>query len=245
MSASISTVRGSSSVEPAWTKFVRKSNRAIDLTDRQFDRLTVLGVAGTRGKWTLWACRCLCGRYKIASTVHLNNGSVRSCGCLQRDLAIGRAQAGLGAVKKTHGRSRTAIYRAYRVMVERCFSEACSNYERYGARGISVCPRWLGESGFINFLADMGERPFPGASVDRRDNDGDYTPENCRWASLSQQARNRRSGRWVTHNGRRILLIQLCEELGVDYRRAHKLHVSQKKPLDEVLTKLSAGSPSS
>lgn len=81
-------------------------------------------------------------------------------------------------------------YSAWAQMIRRCTRPVYASFHRYGGRGIKVCDRWLGEEGFANFLADMGKRPSQGHSLDRRDNDGNYTPENCRWATSAEQARN-------------------------------------------------------
>jgi len=92
---------------------------------------------------------------------------------------------------KKHGMSRTSTHRTWENMKTRCYNQKAASYDNYGGRGIKVCDRWLGEDGFINFYADMGERP-EGLSIDRIDNDGDYTPDNCRWATPYQQVHNQR-----------------------------------------------------
>jgi hypothetical protein len=107
----------------------------------------------------------------------------------------------------------TNIYRAYRGMLNRCYNQNQKSYKDYGGRGIYVCDRWLGKDGFKSFLSDMGERPEEG-TLDRVDNNGPYSPENCKWATRSEQAGNKRNNRWITANGRTQTLAQWAKELG-------------------------------
>jgi hypothetical protein len=106
------------------------------------------------------------------------------------------------------------LYNTYDKMKSRCLYENDSNYHKYGARGISVCNRWLGYNGFWRFLDDMGERP-EGMTLDRIDNNGDYTPENCRWANIETQNNNRRDNKKLTFNGKTMNLPQWARELGI------------------------------
>lgn len=157
-------------------------SRLIDLSGQQFGRLTVIRRhAGALPRYGVhWDCVCACGSETVTHGTELKKGKARSCGCLQRELQ--------GNKQRTHGMSGTPTFTAWARMKQRCYDRACPKYYRYGARGVIVCERWL--NSFENFLSDMGEKPS-GRSLDRIDNDGNYEPGNCRWATASQQVRNR------------------------------------------------------
>jgi hypothetical protein len=100
-------------------------------------------------------------------------------------------------------------------MRDRCGNPNSAAWDRYGGRGIAVCARWQGENGFANFLADMGARPSAKHSIDRIDNDGPYSRENCRWATAKEQANNKRTNRWLTHSGETLTITGWSERLGM------------------------------
>lgn len=167
------------------------SNPIRDLSGKQFSRLRVQWPAGLQGSRVLWLTLCKCGNLRIARGTHLTGGGVRSCGCLVREVA--RALILKKNPSLRHGHARhgkvTREFRTWDAMRQRCLNPKDQKYKDYGGRGIKICQRWL--DSFENFLADMGPKP-KGLSIDRRDNDGNYTPKNCRWATPLQQRHNQR-----------------------------------------------------
>lgn len=167
--------------------------KALDLQGRTFGRLTVMRKAASdRFGHVRWECSCSCGATPTVQARHLAEGLTRSCGCLRSDTSR--------VVNARHGQSRvgkrSAEYRIWCGMKGRCSNERGPAFKDYGGRGIRVCPEW--EASFEVFFADMGPRPTPQHSLDRKDNDRGYEPGNCRWATKSEQAFNRRPKRRTT-----------------------------------------------
>jgi len=151
--------------------------KLVDRTGQQFGRLTVVAQAGRNNlKKVLWDCVCACGARTTVASGSLVTGNTTSCGCVLKE-----------AITK-HGNSGKSSYNTWRAMVRRCNNPEDKDYGRYGGKGIRVCERWLT---YENFVTDMGE-PEGSQTLDRKDPYGNYEPDNCRWASLSDQARNHR-----------------------------------------------------
>ena len=164
---------------------------AANLIGHRFGRLTVLSrLVTSYKKNALWECRCNCGNIHVVSSAHL--GFTKSCGCLKREIATSRIYQQL----TRHGRSGTSEHTAWIQMRQRCSLPNHRAWKDYGGRGVTVCERWL--NSFENFFADMGMKPSPKHSIDRVNNDGNYEPNNCRWATKSEQRRNQRP-RMVQH----------------------------------------------
>lgn len=184
------------------------SYQFIDLTGKVFGRLTVLGLAGRSvHRSQLWLCECECGSQVEANGAVLRRGASKSCGCLARELTSIRA--------RRHGMAQTKEYQLWGAMLRRCLNPNAAGYRQYGGRGIKVCERWMD---FGNFYADMGPRPSPRHSLDRfPDQNGDYEPGNCRWATSTEQARNTRSNRMIEFRGESRCLAEWSEILNVPY----------------------------
>ena len=181
-----------------------------DLTGQRFGRLVVLHRAPNRKKRVFWTCRCDCGKKKRILAQSLRQKRTVSCGCHRAEGARKR--------RKTHGATKTPEYATWRHILSRCNNPNTAYYDCYGGRGIAVCERW---TTFENFRSDMGPKPSEKHSIDRIDPDGDYSPDNCRWASPEVQQGNRRFCYRIHHNGKVFSLAALAREVGAERGKLH------------------------
>ena len=185
-----------------------------DLTGRTFGRLAVRAFAGrdVRGR-ARWACTCTCSAHVVVDGFCLKAGRTTSCGCRQKEEAA--------KARRTHGEAaarkgtRTPEYITWTHVLNRCLNKRAVAYENYGARGVTVDPHWTGTGGYENFLNDMGRRPGPAYSIERKNNNLGYSKDNCTWATQKVQQNNRRSNRWITFRGETLTLSQWGDKTGI------------------------------
>lgn len=210
----------------------------LDLTGQRFGRLTVLECLGANNKGRIdWKCACVCGKEVVKYTAMLRSGKARSCGCYQKEVARAHTLSMTRHGNYSGGRP-TAEWSAWAAMRARCTVVSHAFYPAYGGRGITVCERW---QIFENFLADMGARPGPGYSIDRRKNELGYSPENCHWATSIEQNNNTRSNRMIELDGTSRSLAGWCRFMGI--RRELFYQWRRKKDSDaaalrEIMTRL-------
>ena len=197
-----------------------------DMHGKQFGRLTVLEYAGLRGNGkrqrACWHCICDCGKETTVIGHSLRSGHTKSCGCLNREAIF------LSATK--HGMYDTAEYSIWRAMKSRCRGLNSVAFKYYGGRGIKICQEW--SNNFVTFFADMGERPSDKHTLERINNDGDYKPSNCRWATRAEQNRNKRDTRLLTFRGETRCVTDWAKTLGIStgglfYRLRHNWSIER------------------
>lgn len=170
-------------------------NARIQMVGRRFGRLVVVSerpyVQPNGRKRLRWLCRCDCGTEATVDGNHLRAGRIQSCGCIVVDTNVARSTHG-----DTRGDYVPAEHSTWAMMINRCTNPRASDYRHYGGRGIKVCDRWLygtcTKTAYECFLIDMGRKPTLKHTLDRIDNDGNYEPTNCRWATWTEQRRNQR-----------------------------------------------------
>lgn len=196
------------------------------LAGERFGLLTAVSEVGRSSRGAiLWLFKCECGREHITRATSARLGKTGSCGCLYgrpgaNSERRGEKYKGEENPNFKHGRFGSDVYTIWAGMLNRCKNASNPGFKNYGGRGISVCQRW--QDSFENFLTDMGPRPSSRHTVERIDNDGNYAPDNCRWATYTEQARNRRNNAKVTIGGRTVTVAQAAEEAGMGVRKLRK-----------------------
>lgn len=174
--------------------------------DNEYGRLTILSEYTLDGR-RYCRCECKCGKECNIRKDSILTGRTQSCGCLLSESATIRATK--------HGMSYSTELKVYRGMITRCYYRSHGSFHRYGGRGIKVCERWQGEGGFENFVKDLGLRPSSDYTLERKDNDGDYTPENCIWGTKEEQYSNKSTNRLLTFQGKTQTIAKWCRETGI------------------------------
>lgn len=183
-----------------------------NLIGQRFGRLVVIENSGTKRSksghtYRMWKCKCDCGNCKELSTANLTSGNTRSCGCLKADRNY--------YINTTHGKSKTKLYSVWGSIKDRCYRKCCKGYKDYGARGIRMCESWKNDfQKFHNWAMENGYRT--GLTIERKDVDGNYCPENCIWIPKSEQAKNRRNCHYITYHGETKTLSEWSRELHID-----------------------------
>jgi len=191
---------------------------------KQFGKLTVIKESGHLGSVLAFDCKCDCGNVVTVRGPSLRSGNTSSCGCVHKEM--------VGNLNRSHGQSNTTEYSIWQNMISRCSNPNVDCYDRYGARGIVVSDEWRF---FEAFYADMGEKP-EGMTLDRIDNCGPYSKENCRWATLAEQARNTRRNHFVEFNGKTKCLKDWAEEYGLAYNTLRKRFLLLGWSFDKAVT---------
>ncbi|WP_404407675.1 hypothetical protein [Jeotgalibacillus malaysiensis] len=186
----------------------------INRVGEQFGRLTVKRFIGTNKHWHgIWECECVCGNITNVHYSNLYSGITKSCGCLKRESTIKRnTKHGLSGGEK----NATRLYRIWLHMRGRCLSIKNLDYKHYGARGISICKEWNDYKSFYDWSMESGYQE--NLTIERINNDGNYEPSNCRWATRKEQARNTRMTIYVEYEGETKTLWEWAEVLKINYQ---------------------------
>lgn len=188
----------------------------MDLTGQRFGKLTVICQAGlNKHNKSLWNCKCDCGNETVTTTALLRSGKTKSCGCLHDEIF---AKNRLKHFK--HGQRQSRLYRIWAGMKQRCYNENVPKYQRYGGRGITVCPEWRDSfEAFRDWALANGYRDD--LTLDREDNNGPYSPENCRWATNKEQTNNMSKSLFFELGGERRTLKEWASIYGLNYNTVY------------------------
>ena len=205
---------------------MKHSGNFKDIIGQKFNRLTVIKFDKTVKGVAWFLCRCDCGTEKSIRSRNIREGQVKSCGCYHDEYDL--------YINRTHQMSTSAEYSIWAGIKQRCFDISSPAYHHYGGRGITMCDKW--KDSFENFLVDMGTRASPKHTIERIDNDGPYSPENCKWATMKEQANNRRNSRIITCHNKSQTVTQWAEELNLKPATLwHRVFIAEI-PVPEALT---------
>lgn len=197
----------------------------MDFIGKRFSRLLVIEHAGRKWHSNMWRCLCDCGNEKIVLQSHLVTGHTKSCGCYRVDIASQKIYE--------KGDIHNTLYVKWGSIKGRCYRKSVKQYKNYGGRGITVCPEWHDFKAFKKWAIATGYKK--GDTIDRIDPNGNYCPENCRWATQKQQANNRRNNRYIEFKGERLTAAQWAERLGFS-RKAIIKRLDAGYTVEEALT---------
>lgn len=190
----------------------KSANNRKDLSGQVFGRLKVIEYSHTKNKRAYWKCVCECGNLHIANGKYLSCGDTTSCGCSQSEYFVTKHKEASGL--------KTKEYRTWRRIKNRCLNPHNNSYPIYGGRGITVCESWL--NSFEKFLSDMGRAPSPKHSIDRKNNDGNYEPGNCRWATARMQNNNSSNCVFIEMDGLKLSVAEWARKFNVSYMLVYK-----------------------
>ena len=199
-----------------------------NLVGKSYGRLLVIASSNERttSGSIKYNCICKCGKNIEVSAANLVNNNTKSCGCLQKDM--------VSKSNTTHGLTNISEYGIWGNILYRCINSNSRDYSNYGGRGIRVCDRWI--NSFENFLADMSYRPSPDHSIDRIDNDGNYEPGNCRWATAKEQANNKSNNVRYNYKGKDYTEAQIAKEFNIN-RMTFRQRVARGWSIEEAIEK--------
>lgn len=186
-------------------------SKALKLEGKKFARLLVLKrVENDKKEDSCWLCLCDCGNKKIVRGYHLTSGRIKSCGCIKKEIIRSR--------ESTHLLTNTKLYRIWAGIKQRCFNSNHKNYERYKGRGITMCEEWKDDfMSFYNWAIKNGYKN--GLTIERINNDGNYSPSNCRWATREEQANNTSRNHFIVFHGEKHTIADWAKKLDIGYKR--------------------------
>jgi len=204
--------------------------RKLDLKGKRFGRLMVIEAMENIGTYSAWLCQCDCGNKTIVATRNLQSGGTKSCGCLCRDIA--RESHTIHGLSRVAGKI-TRLYNVWNHMRHRCLNKDDPHYKYYGARGLTICQEWDDYPKFHDWALSNGYTEK--LTIERIDNNSGYSPNNCRWATRKEQARNSRHNHRVFFNGEDKALIEWAEVLGVKSATLN-MRLRRGWPIEKALT---------